>query len=206
MARKSILLTGLALGNESGICPCTNLHTEWLFSNPHDLLWVDNIVITRREKEIIQLFEHSSRPYDRAIWLIFQYLGQAKKIQIVDDGIITKEDAEHIIQQVNDDIGLIKPEYLSNNDHTFTFKKHHYCRPALQTLYAAIYLSWKLGTTISLDAAGDYLLTTDTARKIINNVCTAMQSWRQVARQCGISASEMERFADRIDNKLSTIL
>ena len=152
MAGKSILLTGLALGNESGLCPCANIHTEWLFTNPQDLLWVDNIVITRREKEIIESFEHASQPYDRAIWLIFQYLGQAKTIQIVDDDIITKEDAEHIVQQVEDDIRLIKPEYSSENDHTFAFKKHHYCQPALQTLYAAIYLSWKLGTTISLDA------------------------------------------------------
>ena len=50
MARKSILLTGLALGNDSGLCSCSNLHTEWLFSNPQDLLWVDNVVVTRREK------------------------------------------------------------------------------------------------------------------------------------------------------------
>ena len=56
-----------------------------------------------------------------------------------------------------------------------------------------------------LSAAGDYMLSADTAREIINEVSAVMQSWRQVARQYGISASEMERFADRIDNKLSTI-
>ena len=146
-------MTGLALGNERGLCPCSNIHTEWLFTNPQDLLWVDSIVITRREKEIIQSYEHSSRPYDRAVWLIFQYLGQAKAIQIVDDDIITEEDAEHIVQLVEDDIRVIKPEYLTSDDHTFTFKKYHYCQPALQALYAAIFMSWKLGATISLDAA-----------------------------------------------------
>lgn len=151
MARKSILLTGLALGNESGLCPCSNIHTEWLFTNPQDMLWVDNIVLTKREKEIIDSYEHSLYPYDRAVWLIFQYLDQAKTIQIVDDNIITETAAEHIKQQVVDDIRLIKPEYLINDEHTFTYKRHHYCQPALQTLYAAIFLSWKLGTTISLD-------------------------------------------------------
>ena len=56
-----------------------------------------------------------------------------------------------------------------------------------------------------LAAAGDYMLSADIARTIIDEVCTAMKSWPQVARQCGISVSEMERFAGRIDNKLSAI-
>ena len=53
-----------------------------------------------------------------------------------------------------------------------------------------------------LSAAGDYMLSTENARGIINEVSAVMQSWRQLARQYGIHASEMERFADRIDNKL----
>ena len=56
-----------------------------------------------------------------------------------------------------------------------------------------------------LAAAGDYMLSAETARTIVDEVCAAMKSWRKVARQCGISASEMERFSDRIDNKLSTM-
>ena len=56
-----------------------------------------------------------------------------------------------------------------------------------------------------LSAAGDYMLPTDAARKIINNVCYALQSWHQLARQHGITLSEMNRFAERIDNKLSVI-
>ncbi|MBQ6723782.1 MAG: hypothetical protein IJQ84_04625 [Paludibacteraceae bacterium] len=152
MASKSILLTGLALGNESGLCLCSNLHTEWLFTNPQDLLWVDNIVVTRREKVIIDAYEHSKRPYDKAVWLIFQYLNQSKTINIIDDSIITESDVEHIKQQVVDDIGLICPEYLTGEEHTFLYKKHHYCQPALHALYAGICLSFKLGTTISMDS------------------------------------------------------
>lgn len=152
MARKSILLTGLALGNDSGLCPCSNLHTEWLFSNPQDLLWVDNVVVTRREKEIIHAYEHSKRPYDKAVWLIFQYLNQSGTIQIIDDSIITESDVKNIKQQVVDDIGLICPEYLEGEEHTFLYQNHHYCQPALQALYAGICLSFKLGTTISLDS------------------------------------------------------
>lgn len=47
------------------------------------------------------------------------------------------------------------------------------------------------------EAAGDYLLSADTARDIINDIYTNMQSWHQVALQCGILASEQERFAGR---------
>lgn len=56
-----------------------------------------------------------------------------------------------------------------------------------------------------LSAAADYMLLPDTARTIIGDVRAAMQSWRQVARQCGISSSEMNRFAPTIDNHLSSI-
>lgn len=152
MARKSILLTGLALGNESGLCPCSNLHTEWLFTKPQDLLWVDSIVVTRREKEIIDAYERSKKPYAKAVGLIFQYLYQAKTIQIIDDCLITDTDIDHIKQQVVDDIGLICPEYLKGKEHTFLYQNHQYCQPTLNALYAGICLSFKLGTTISLDS------------------------------------------------------
>ena len=43
-------------------------------------------------------------------------------------------------------------------------------------------------------AAGDYMLSTIQAEQIIDEVCAAMAHSRQVARQCGISDREMERF------------
>lgn len=53
-----------------------------------------------------------------------------------------------------------------------------------------------------LSAAGDYMLSAEMARTIIGEVCVSMRSWRQVARQCGISASEMERYAKRIEKTI----
>lgn len=49
-----------------------------------------------------------------------------------------------------------------------------------------------------LAAAGDYMLSTDVAKRIIDEVRSGMQQWRKVAGQCGISAAEMERFAGRL--------
>ena len=47
---------------------------------------------------------------------------------------------------------------------------------------------------VLLSAAGDYMLSADRARQIINEVRTAMVRSCQVARQCGISDHEMTRF------------
>ena len=43
---------------------------------------------------------------------------------------------------------------------------------------------------VLLDAASDYLIGTDVAHKIINDVCAAMKNWRLVADKCGISRGE----------------
>ena len=55
-----------------------------------------------------------------------------------------------------------------------------------------------------LAAAGDYMLSTEIASKIIDEVCATMRSWRSVARQCGISPSEQSRFAHRFDTHLTS--
>lgn len=47
---------------------------------------------------------------------------------------------------------------------------------------------------VLLSAAGDYMLSADRARQIINEVRTAMVRSCQVARQCGISRQEIGRF------------
>jgi serine/threonine-protein kinase HipA len=47
---------------------------------------------------------------------------------------------------------------------------------------------------VLLAAAGDYMLSVNRARQIIDEVCKAMKNARQIARQCGISEHEMMRF------------
>lgn len=47
---------------------------------------------------------------------------------------------------------------------------------------------------VLLAAAGDYMLSAERAKQIVDEVSKAMQNARQVARQCGISEREMARF------------
>jgi hypothetical protein len=47
---------------------------------------------------------------------------------------------------------------------------------------------------VLLSAAGDYMLSADRAQQIIDEVRAAMKNARHIARQCGISEHEIERF------------
>ena len=51
-----------------------------------------------------------------------------------------------------------------------------------------------------LAAANDYMLSTDVAKRIINEVRTTMAQWHNVAHQCGISSNEQNRFAHRFEH------
>lgn len=51
---------------------------------------------------------------------------------------------------------------------------------------------------VLLEAAGDYMLSAERAKQIVDDVSKAMQNARQVARQCGISEREIARFSNSI--------
>lgn len=51
-----------------------------------------------------------------------------------------------------------------------------------------------------LAAANDYMLSTDVAKRIINEVQNTMAQWHKVAHQCGISTNEQNRFAHRFEH------
>ena len=50
-----------------------------------------------------------------------------------------------------------------------------------------------------ISASGDYMLSSDLAQRIVNEIVAAMRSWQAVAHQCGISSGELKRFAARIE-------
>lgn len=55
---------------------------------------------------------------------------------------------------------------------------------------------------VLLAAAGDYMLSSAQAERIIGEVRAAMANARSVARRCGISDSETERFFLTFNSKL----
>ena len=56
-----------------------------------------------------------------------------------------------------------------------------------------------------LELAGECRLDADRARAVIGEVCAAVRRWRQVAGRNGIGARELDRFADVLDERVSTL-
>lgn len=49
-----VLLTGLALGSDVGVCQCTNVDYSWLVNYPSALIWADKLLITSTTWKTIQ--------------------------------------------------------------------------------------------------------------------------------------------------------
>ena len=55
---------------------------------------------------------------------------------------------------------------------------------------------------ILLALAGDYMLSTEKAKTIIDEVKSAMKSWRSEARKLGLPQRDIDLFARRFDSRL----
>ena len=156
---KSILLTGLILGKETTMCPCTNINYRWLFQRPSDLLWMDKIIVTQNEwNELMRDMSESSKENRLAIRkslkLVFEILDSEGLIQIVPDTIISQSRAELILQSIMSDLELIEDLYKESeneDDPLIRMGQYEFCVPSLWSLYAAIELSMDLGASFSLE-------------------------------------------------------
>lgn len=152
---KDIVLTGLALGGFSGICPCSNLDFSWAFMTPSNLLWMDKLIVTEEIKDLIEN-NYTRNAEERAINIIFQKLEDAGIVEVVKN----KFDAnmgERLMQDVSSDFDLIKDQLEiktsgrgKNKQTDYYIGNYHYCLPSLWTLYAAIYISYDLNASFYL--------------------------------------------------------
>ena len=60
----------------------------------------------------------------------------------------------------------------------------------------------KSDLNLLLQAAGDYMLNKDSAEEIINQVLDAIKGWETVATKVGLTKTEMNRFGDRLTQKI----
>lgn len=158
---KNILVTGLILGKETDMCPCSNVDTEWLFGRPSDLLWADKIIVTKNEWDVITDGADKSA-YTQAVKLIFEQLQGEGMVQLIPDSVISQSRAESILENIKADLKCIEDlcsESEAEHDHIMTMGKFHFCVPSLWTLYAAIELSrmYNANFSLSQDELG-YLL------------------------------------------------
>ena len=149
---KNILVTGLVLGNETDICSCCDINLEWLYHYPSDLLWVDKVVVTQNEWEVI--IRDNESAMGKATKLIFERLQAEGLVRIISDTVISPSRAEIILNNIETDLEYIEDLYTESEDeHVPVLKMGQYqlCVPRLWTLYAAIELSWLYNASFSLE-------------------------------------------------------
>lgn len=163
---KNILVAGLVLGKETGMCSCADINVGWLFERPSDLLWTDRIIVTRNEWQVIENDDRSA--FNKAAKLVFEKLQSEGLVQLISDTIITPSRAEEILHNIKTDLQYIDDLYTESeeeNDPVMTMGKFHFCVPSLWTLYAAIELSREFNASFSLTPDELAYLTTLIPRK-----------------------------------------
>lgn len=154
---KNILQSGLALGIPTQHCNCVNMNFNWMFANPTNFLWVDNVIVTESMWGIINgtgslgFIEKSKRDsFSKAVRLIYSILNDVGIVKVISDKSITQEEGDDLYRQIEDDIELMGKEVEEQGNH-MKIGKYCYCPPALWTLYAALYLSRNNNACFMLD-------------------------------------------------------
>lgn len=75
-----ILVTGLGIGSDFGVCSVCNLDFSWLVSNPSTLVWVDKILLTQNAW---QSREKVDDKFDKAVNIILEKADKQGVIEII---------------------------------------------------------------------------------------------------------------------------
>lgn len=159
---KKIFQTGLAFGNENGVCELCNLNYSWLFNTPSNLLWVDKIVVTKPIWDIISGKGDASEDKNandqgviihKSAKLAYEILNSVGLVEIVDSNEIGKEESDIIFNQIEEDLELLQRQGVINrkDSHLYYIGENGYCQPALWTLYASLLYSRKNNCNFSLE-------------------------------------------------------
>ncbi len=158
-----VLLTGLGLGREFGVCEECNINFSWLFHDPAVMLWADNIIIPKNAFEN-QLSSHDTK-WDNAINLILDIANDSKILKVVDIESAYKDlnldflyeaekDREQLIEMYPRDI--IKGTHESVPGEIF-IKDQFYCEKIMASINASLFLSNELNANC-LFSKRDYQL------------------------------------------------
>ena len=154
---KNILQSGLALGIPTQHCICTNMDFNWIFMNPTNFLWVDNVIVTESMWSIITgtgalgFVEKSKQdPFSKTVRLIYSILNDVGIVKIISDKSITQEEGDNLYNKIQDDIELLG-DSVKEQGNRMKIGRYCYCAPALWSLYAALYLSRNNNACFMLD-------------------------------------------------------
>jgi hypothetical protein len=150
-----MLMTGLAVGTDVGVCSACNYDFEWLIKYPSIFLWADKILLTQTIYDQIvnaNLSGAETEAMPRSIKLVFEMAKSEDIIELVDPTkVVTDDMREAIWQEVINDLDLLKKFYPNNcrieqNEERnvpmeFYINDIGYCGPFVATIYATLALT-----------------------------------------------------------------
>jgi hypothetical protein len=154
-----VLMTGLAVGTDAGVCSSCNYDFEWLFRYPSIFLWTDKILITKTIHDMInkaQIPAINAPALSKSLKLIFELAESHDLIEVVDPTkVVTPEVQNAIWEEVSTDRKLLSEYFpqdvLVNEEENpkvpmeMFINNFYYCSPFIATIYATLALTraWK---------------------------------------------------------------
>ncbi|MBU3101700.1 MULTISPECIES: hypothetical protein [Clostridium] len=136
-----VLVTGLGVGNDIGVCGACNLDFSWLRNSPSTLIWSDKIILTEGAWNFQK--NKVTDKMDKATNLILEIAANEGIIEIINpkeifNDVIPKE----IIAEAEYDSDLLRerfPEFSNEeNPSELTIKGRGYCIPYISAIYASM--------------------------------------------------------------------
>lgn len=153
-----LLVTGLAIGRDAGVCEACNYDFSWLLTHPSILIWADKILFTEFVWSIVQQEAYPKPATAAKACKLVLDIAQAHGLVEIRKPLplLSRELGDSIFAQAESDIESIRklfPDQVepSRNDHTLYDPKEflhigdrHYCAPYLSSAYASLLLarSW----------------------------------------------------------------
>jgi hypothetical protein len=158
--KNKVMITGLGLGQDIGLCDVCNFDISWLVNNPTNILWADEILFANSFMN--SLTGPSENKQEKATKFVFEqleYYGFLKRYSVKD--YINADMAKLIEKQVENDISTILEKdsrCKMKDDHFLVMEGQEYCGPVLGTIYASIILSRMLNANCIYDKNTKYFI------------------------------------------------
>ena len=190
-----ILLSGLALGKDIGLCPVCNFDFDWLIKNPSSLLWVDKIIVPQNILNTIKDKKSSDNmKLNEGMKLLFEVLEDKKMLEIIDiKDYISNEVANKLYEQTQKDRDVLSemfPEIIKKGDDNCPGELFigdiHYCSSYVWQIYASLFLSMQLNAQImytpeslsyckyKFGATNSYIPNSNTKNEVISNIFNSL--------------------------------
>jgi hypothetical protein len=150
-----LLVTGMAIGQDAGVCDVCDYDLDWLINYPSILLWADRIIITETVWQVIQKKDLPGLPeLAKACKLIFDIARDQGIVEIVQPTPLLRPGlSDAIFTQVDNDLDKIKrlfPDKVVQRSISKPGKEGPnetlidgvgFCEPYISSIYASLVLA-----------------------------------------------------------------